>query len=167
MVEKFSSMVPLFPRKKSYLINLLSAILLITLVYITLGASFSKDIYLNIIGINFRQMKGLFITVCFTIILAVSLNLSTGCLGEMVLGHAGFMAIGAYASGLFLKFINNFVDLSSSTLVACCFSVLAMVIAFLAAGISGFLVGIPALRLRGDYLAIVTLAFGQIIVKLA
>ena len=162
------SMVPLYSRKKSYLINLASCILLIALVYTTLGASFSRDIYINLIGISFSQMKGLAFVICYTTILAVSLNISTGCLGEMVLGHAGFMAIGAYAGSIFLKYItNNVIDLNTATtLVSSLFTVLAMLIAFIAAAISGLIVGIPALRLRGDYLAIITLGFGQIIVKL-
>lgn len=165
---KIFSMVPLHPRKKTYITNLISAIVLIGLIYITFGASFSKDIYINLIGINFNQMKNLCFMICLTIILAVSLNLTTGCLGEMVLGHAGFMAIGAYAGSLFLIFINNkVVDLNTATsVVSCGFSVLAMLIGFVFSGLAGLLVGIPALRLRGDYLAIITLGFGQILVKL-
>lgn len=163
MSEKNNSLVPLFSRKKPYLINLLSSVLLVGLVWVTLGASFSKSIYINLLGLNFRQMEGLAFIICYTIILAVSLNLSTGCLGELVLGHAGFMAIGGYAGSLFLKAVT-----SASTTVALgnVYTILAILIGFLAAGISGMLVGIPALRLRGDYLAIITLGFGQIIVKL-
>ncbi len=166
--QKIYSMVPLQPRKKAYITNLVSVLLLVGLLYTTFGSSFSGDIYVNIVGINFRQMKNLFFMICYTVVLAVSLNLTTGCLGEMVLGHAGFMAIGAYAGSLFLVFINsNVINLTeASNFVSCIFSVLAMLIGFVFAGLAGLLVGIPALRLRGDYLAIITLGFGQIIVKI-
>lgn len=166
--QKNYSMVPLNSRKKSYIVNLISIVFLIGMVYTAFGANFSKDIYVNLLGINFGQMRNLFFTICFTIVLAVSLNLTTGCLGEMVLGHAGFMVIGAYAGSLFLVFINSEVVnlVEASSLVKCIFSVLAMLIGFIFAGLAGLLVGIPALRLRGDYLAIITLGFGQIIVKL-
>ncbi len=160
MDKNMNSMVPLFSRKKPYLINLISCIALVALVYVTLGADFSKSIYVNLIGINFRQMLGLAFVLSYTIILAVSLNLSSGCLGELVLGHAGFMAIGAYAGSLFLKGMG---DAATNNNI---YTVLAIIIGFASAGVAGILVGIPALRLRGDYLAIITLGFGQIIVKL-
>lgn len=164
MDKNINSMVPLFSRKKSYLINLISCIVLLALVYITLGADFSKSIYVNLLGINFKQMVGLAFILSYTIILAVSLNLSSGCLGELVLGHAGFMAIGAYAGSLLLKYLEKIQFLTETNNDLC--TVFAIIIGFIAAGIAGILVGIPALRLRGDYLAIITLGFGQIIVKL-
>lgn len=163
MEKQNNSLVPLFSRKKPYLINLISCIALVFLVWVTLGADFSKSIYINILGLNFRQMEGLAFVICYTIILAVSLNLSTGCLGELVLGHAGFMAIGGYAGALFLKAVSS--SITNETLNNI-YTIIAILIGFLAAGIAGILVGIPALRLRGDYLAIITLGFGQIIVKL-
>lgn len=102
-----------------------------------------------------RQYTALVIPVGINIILAVSLNITTGFLGELSLGHAGFMAIGAYAGAL-ITTSNPNMD-----------SILAMVIAMAAGGIIaavfGILIGMPVLRLRGDYLAIVTLAFGEII----
>jgi branched-chain amino acid transport system permease protein len=102
-----------------------------------------------------RQYTALVIPVGINIILAVSLNITTGFLGELSLGHAGFMAIGAY-TGAFITTTNPNMD-----------SILAMVIAMVAGGIMaaifGVLIGMPVLRLRGDYLAIVTLAFGEII----
>lgn len=163
MNTKNNSLVPLFSRKKPYLINLLSTIVLISLIWITLGADFSKSIYINLLGLNFRQMEGLAFIICYTIILAVSLNLSTGCLGELVLGHAGFMAIGGYAGSIFLKAVSENITTAALGNV---YTILAIIIGFIVAGIAGMLVGIPALRLRGDYLAIITLGFGQIIVKL-
>jgi branched-chain amino acid transport system permease protein len=91
------------------------------------------------------------------IILAVSLNISTGYLGQLPLGHAGFMAVGAYASAIFMIKV---VRLGMSASVALPFGLL---IGGVAAGLFGILIGIPALRLKGDYLAIITLGFGEII----
>jgi len=101
-----------------------------------------------------RQFKSLIVPVGINIILAVSLNLTVGFLGELSLGHAGFMAIGAYASALFT--LN--MDFHEPTRF-----LISIVIAGVVAGVFGYLVGVPALRLRGDYLAIVTLAFNEII----
>ncbi len=88
------------------------------------------------------------------IILAVSLNVATGYLGQLPLGHAGFMAVGAYTSALFTKY---------STLPAGVSFALGLLLGALMAGLFGVLIGIPALRLAGDYLAILTLGFGEII----
>lgn len=88
------------------------------------------------------------------IILAVSLNVATGYLGQLPLGHAGFMAVGAYASAIFMTRLG----LRGQGAFA-----LAAVLGGLAAALAGFLIGIPALRLKGDYLAIITLGFGEII----
>lgn len=88
------------------------------------------------------------------IILAVSLNVATGYLGQLPLGHAGFMAVGAYASAIFMTRLG----LRGQGAFA-----VAAVLGGLAAALVGFLIGIPALRLKGDYLAIITLGFGEII----
>ncbi|MBE5961197.1 MAG: branched-chain amino acid ABC transporter permease [Lachnospiraceae bacterium] len=102
-----------------------------------------------------RQMKSLIVPAGINIILAVSLNITTGFLGELSLGHAGFMAIGAYTGAIFTKYITFLPP------------VVAFFIGILLGGIMaalfGILIGMPVLRLRGDYLAIVTLAFGEII----
>ena len=90
------------------------------------------------------------------VILAVSLNVATGYLGQLPLGHAGFMAVGAYASAIFTK---NFAGRLPDEVNFVLGLVLAAVLAF---GV-GVLIGIPALRLQGDYLAILTLGFGEII----
>ena len=101
-----------------------------------------------------RQFKSLIVPTGINIILAVSLSLTVGFLGELSLGHAGFMSIGAYTSALFtLK-----MELAGPVEF-----VIAIILGGLVAGIFGYLIGIPALRLRGDYLAIVTLAFNEII----
>ena len=105
-------------------------------------------------GIVSNYYQGIIVSACINIILAVSLNLSTGCLGELVLGHAGFMSIGAYTSALFTLHM----DLPMAVEFP-----LALLLGGLVAGFFGMLIGIPALRLRGDYLAIITLGFGEII----
>lgn len=88
------------------------------------------------------------------IILAVSLNVATGYLGQLPLGHAGFMAVGAYASAIFMT--------RTGIPSALAFPI-GIVIGGAVAAIFGIIIGIPALRLRGDYLAIITLGFGEII----
>ncbi len=104
---------------------------------------------------------------CYLIILAASLNLTLGFLGQLSLGHCGFMAIGAYASALISLAAERagvFEEKSGIAFIL----VLAgcIVIAGILAAIVGLLVGIPALRLKGDYLAIITLGFGMIIVNI-
>jgi len=98
--------------------------------------------------------RGLLIVICINIMLAVSLNLSAGFLGQLVLGHAAFMSIGAYAAAIFSiqLGINNSVGLVAS-----------LIFGGIVAAVFGVAIGIPALRLRGDYLAIITLGFGQIV----
>jgi len=92
------------------------------------------------------------------VILAVSLNLINGIAGQFSLGHVGFAAIGAYASASFSVFVGPRLALVDPLIFA-----IGLVIGALAAAIAGWLVGTPSLRLRGDYLAIVTLGFGEII----
>ena len=92
-------------------------------------------------------LEGLMVPLCIYIIMAVSLNLVVGVLGELSLGHAGFMCVGAFASAFFSKCMRDLIGIA-------------------AAAIFGILIGIPVLRLKGDYLAIVTLAFGEIIKNL-
>ena len=94
------------------------------------------------------------LTVGINIILAVSLNVSTGYLGQLPLGHAGFMAVGAYTCALFTKY---------SSLPSGAAFAIGLALGAVMAGIFGILIGIPALRLTGDYLAILTLGFGEII----
>ena len=102
-------------------------------------------------------MQGLLVPLCVYIILALSLNLTVGILGELSLGHAGFMCIGAFTSAAFTKAtMDTFTNAGLRFFVA-------LIIGAVCAGIFGFLIGIPVLRLKGDYLAIVTLAFGEII----
>ena len=105
-------------------------------------------------------LKGLLVPLCVYAILAVSLNLTVGILGELSLGHAGFMCVGAFTSAVFTKCIMNTVTVPTVRFL------LALLVGVVCAGICGVLIGIPVLRLRGDYLAIVTLAFGEIIKNL-
>ena len=105
-------------------------------------------------GVLNRQYTSLIVPIGVNIMLAVSLNLVTGFLGELSLGHAGFMSLGAYAGALFT--LNTYMGDLPSIIVA-------MLIGGVVAAIFGFLIGVPVLRLQGDYLAIVTLAFGEII----
>ena len=101
-------------------------------------------------------MKGLLVPFCIYVIMAVSLNLTVGILGELSLGHAGFMCVGAFSGALFSKCMKGVIDPTLSL-------VIAVIIGAAVAAVFGVLIGIPVLRLKGDYLAIVTLAFGEII----
>ena len=106
-----------------------------------------------------RSLKGLLVPICAWIIMAVSLNLVIGFSGELSLGHAGFMSIGAYTGAIISGWLLAAFDMQDPTLRL----VLAIAGGGIVAGIFGVLIGVPVLRLRGDYLAIVTLAFGEII----
>ena len=108
----------------------------------------------NLLG---SSIKGFLIPICIYISLAVSLNLLVGICGELSLGHAGFMGIGAF-TGIVIAAITK--DVIASDVVRL---LLAMIGGGILAGIASFIIGIPVLRLRGDYLAIVTLAFGEIL----
>ena len=92
-----------------------------------------------------------------SIILAVSLSVVVGFLGELSLGHAGFMCVGAYLSGKVACLLEPALGNGLATFA------IALVVGAAAAAVCGAIIGIPALRLRGDYLAIVTLAFGEIV----
>ena len=113
--------------------------------------------YLLYSGSLSRQVSNMLIPISVYIILAVSLNLVVGLLGELSLGHAGFMSVGLF-SGCLVS-----IALSSSPLPLGLRLPLSMLAGGLVAAVFGLLVGLPALRLRGDYLAIVTLACGEII----
>ena len=108
----------------------------------------------NLLG---SSIKGFLIPICIYISLAVSLNLLVGICGELSLGHAGFMGIGAF-TGIVIAAVTK--DVIASDFVRL---LLAMIGGGILAGIASFIIGIPVLRLRGDYLAIVTLAFGEIL----
>ncbi|HCT64106.1 MAG TPA: amino acid ABC transporter permease [Lachnospiraceae bacterium] len=102
-------------------------------------------------------MQGLLVPICVYIILAVSLNLTVGILGELSLGHAGFMCVGAFSGAFFTKVMAEIIPNVGVRLF------FAILVGAAVAGLFGIIIGIPVLRLKGDYLAIVTLAFGEII----
>lgn len=104
-------------------------------------------------------MQGLLVPICIYVIMAVSLNLVVGILGELSLGHAGFMCAGAF-SGAFFSVCTKGVIPDFLRFI------IALLIGAVVAALFGFIIGIPVLRLKGDYLAIVTLAFGEIIKNL-
>ncbi len=106
-----------------------------------------------------RSLKGQLVPICCWVVMAVSLNLVIGFSGELSLGHAGFMSIGAYTGAIVSGWLLNAFGVDNTLLRL----ILAIVAGGLNAGVIGALIGIPVLRLRGDYLAIVTLAFGEII----
>mgnify|MGYP004526656729 FL=1 len=122
---------------------------------IALGA-FAVMMVLIATGNASRHLQSMLVPICINIVLAASLNLVVGILGELSLGHAGFMSVGAYAGCLFSLYMQEILP------TAVRFP-LAMLVGGLVAAAFGVLVGVPVLRLKGDYLAIVTLAFGEII----
>ncbi|MCQ2454927.1 MAG: branched-chain amino acid ABC transporter permease [Clostridia bacterium] len=95
--------------------------------------------------------------IIIAVILAVSLNLVVGFLGELSLGHAGFMCVGAYLGGKFSAIMLPNLGNSALNLIA------SIIVGGLVAALCGAIIGLPALRLKGDYLAIVTLGFGEIV----
>lgn len=141
------------PTPLRYAINLVLTVLLWGVLALLINA-----------GVITNYWTGILITIGINIILAVSLNVATGYLGQLPLGHAGFMAVGAYAGGIFMK-ATPLADLlkDGNTGAAIPYLILALVISGVVAGIFGLIIGIPALRLKGDYLAIITLGFGEII----
>ena len=102
-------------------------------------------------------MQGLLVPICTYSIVAIGLNLCVGYLGELSLGHAGFMCVGAFSSAFCTKLLS---DTVTNEIVL---FLIGLLVGVLVAALFVFLIGIPVLRLRGDYLAIVTLAFGEII----
>ncbi len=105
-------------------------------------------------------IEGLMVPICTYVILAISLNLVVGILGELSLGHAGFMCVGAFSSAFFSRCMEDVITVAPLRFF------LALLIGIVTAAIFGIIIGIPVLRLKGDYLAIVTLAFGEIIKNL-
>ncbi len=144
--------------------NLIIAAVVIALMYV-LNAMMSATGFFGV-GVNDYQGR-LLVFIAINIILATSLNLINGFTGQFSIGHAGFMAVGAYASAWFTNtygagLVNNFAFLgeTGSTSVVL---LIAVVIGAIVAALMGLIVGIPSLRLKGDYLAIVTLGFAEII----
>ena len=103
------------------------------------------------------SLKGMLVPICAYIVMAISLNLTVGVLGELSLGHAGFMSMGAFTG------VTAAIALQDAIPAAPLRMAIALLVGAAFAALAGFLIGIPVLRLNGDYLAIVTLAFGEII----
>lgn len=128
---------------KSVIINIIMAIVAYGIVMAL--------IYGGFLG---RQAMSIIIPCCINVMLAVSLCLLVGFLGELTLGHAGFMSIGAYAGALTTNALNlpPMVEL-----------LIGLLVGGIVAAVFSLIIGLPVLRLKGDYLAIVTLGFGEII----
>lgn len=135
--------------KGSYFLNFLGVLAIFGI----LALLFESRVF----GASTQYIKGICTTACYTIIMVASLNLVVGFMGEFSLGHAGFVSVGAYASAI----VSN--GLAGKGLPDVGLFLVALLAGGIAAGLAGVLVGIPALRLRGDYLAIVTVAFAEII----
>jgi len=125
--------------------------------YLGVIVAFAVMMALQSAGLLNRSITGMLVPICCYIVMAVSLNLTVGVLGELSLGHAGFMSVGAFSGVIAAMSLQSVVPNNAIRLV------IAIVVGAIFAAIAGFVVGIPVLRLRGDYLAIVTLAFGEII----
>lgn len=130
-------------------------------IYLMIIIAYAVIMFLSYQGKISSLLGGLLVPFCTYSILAVSLNLVVGISGELSLGHAGFMCIGAFSSAVFTRYM-KFLGVEGLYLF-----VIAIIIGAVTAGIAGILIGIPVLRLKGDYLAIVTLAFGEIIKNIA
>ena len=124
--------------------------------YLVVVLAFLAMQLMNSAGMLGSSMKGFLVPICVYISLAVSLNLLVGICGELSLGHAGFMGIGAFSGILIAALLKNTIPNDFLRLLC------AMLGGGVFAGVVGFVIGVPVLRLRGDYLAIVTLAFGEI-----
>ena len=111
-------------------------------------------------GVLSSLMQGLLVPMCTYSIVAIGLNLCVGYLGELSIGHAGFMCVGAFSSAFATKLLQNVIPNQIILFIT------VLIIGTAVAAFFGFLIGIPVLRLKGDYLAIVTLAFGEIIKNL-
>lgn len=125
------------------IVNIICVLLLYVIIYSLINMGILNNYY-----------QGIIVLIMISIILSVSLNFVTGFLGQLTLGHAGFMAIGAYTSAIFTKYVN--LPLNLEFLVA-------LILSGVLAAIFGIIIGIPALRLKGDYIAILTLGFGEMI----
>ena len=126
--------------------------------YLTYGLVIVAFIIIQIfMGAIPATLKGMLVPICAYVIMAISLNLTVGVLGELSLGHAGFMSVGAFTGTTVAIMLQDVIPSGGVRLL------IAVIVATLFAALAGFLIGIPVLRLQGDYLAIVTLAFGEII----
>lgn len=146
------------PMPARYAINAL-----LVLVFLVIGEALISG------GVVNRYQSGVLEQVGIYIVMAVSLNIATGYLGQLPLGHAGFMSVGGYSCALFIMKLMPVVGLNAKAMatmaspVAILLFVCGVVFGGVCAAICGLIIGIPALRLKGDYLAIITLGFAEII----
>ena len=128
--------------------------------FVNYGIIIAAFIVLQILigkGVLSNSLQSLLVPACCYIVMAVSLNLTVGILGELSLGHGGFMSLGAFSGIVASILLQDLIPMAPVRLAV------SMVVGALAGALGGVIVGVPVLRLQGDYLAIVTLAFGQII----
>jgi branched-chain amino acid transport system permease protein len=148
----------------SWVKSLITAAVLITVIYV-LNAMMSSGGFFGT-GIDDYQAR-LLVFIAINVILATSLNLINGFTGQFSIGHAGFMAVGAYSSAYFSVTYGKAIEASlgsmGETAATSVVLIIAIAIGALVAAVMGLIVGIPSLRLKGDYLAIVTLGFAEII----
>ncbi len=145
-----SSTKPKYKLSQVMIDKTLPMIFLIVVIFLILNTLIEQ-------GVLSRYYSTILVMITVYIIMATSLNIATGFLGQLVLGHAGFMALGAYSAALTALALNDYI--ASDFLLFLVSAVVAMIVAALA----GLIVGTPALRLRGDYLGIMTLGFGEIV----
>ena len=127
------------------------------LTYLSVILMFAVMYALDSAGMLTRSLSGQLVPICCYMSMAVSLNLTVGILGELSLGHAGFMSVGAFSGVIASMYMKDIIPSVPLRLA------LTMIVGAALAAVAGVIVGAPVLRLRGDYLAIVTLAFGEII----
>ena len=128
--------------------------------FITYGMVIAAYVIMQVMlsgGLLTSSLKGMLVPICAYVVMAVSLNLTVGIMGELSLGHAGFMSVGAFAAVIASAALQNTVSNGPMRLAV------SMAVGGVFAGLVSLIVVVPVLRLRGDYLAIVTLAFGEII----
>ena len=128
--------------------------------YLCVVIAFAATVILRDSGGLSRSLTGQLVPICCYMSMAVSLNLTVGILGELSLGHAGFMSVGAFSGVIAAMSLQSAIPSDALRLAV------AMVVGAAVAAVAGVVIGTPVLRLRGDYLAIVTLAFGEIIKEL-
>lgn len=129
--------------------------------YIIISLSYIIITVLNKVDIINSYFLQIFMFAGINIIMTISLNLVNGFTGQFSIGHAGFMGVGAYASAIITTLLFN--TNSWPQYLQIPMFIISLVIGGLAASLIGFLIGLPTLRLKGDYLAIVTLAFGEVL----
>ncbi len=123
--------------------------------YIIIAVALVIFLLMDAFGLMKRSTNSILIMLCINLVLSISLALVVGFLGELSLGHAGFMCVGA--------FLGKFISLELAGISVFISFPLALIVGGISAAFFGLLIGLPTMRLKGDYLAIVTLAFGEIV----